>query len=116
MEKQRQWLLEDGVALIQALEPGVRKSFNYCTALGGSVLHKGSSFKDLDIILLPIEDDTPNNEEALITYLEKEYFAKPAIIGAEGEEKYGPSKTRSVYKGIGATGRAIDFFIYKRVL
>lgn len=106
------YTLQDGVALAQAMDPEVRK-YNYCTALGGSVLHKGESLKDIDILLLPIEDDVPNDEERLLLYLTKVFTVKPAL--REREDKYGPSVTRTIYKGETISGKKVDFFIYKRL-
>lgn len=47
------WTLQQAVELIQELEPAVRE-LNYHITLGGSVLHKGSSDKDLDLFIVPL--------------------------------------------------------------
>ena len=48
-----QWKLDDGLALIRALQPLTRK-YGYHVALGGGVLNKGFSDKDLDLYFLPM--------------------------------------------------------------
>jgi hypothetical protein len=46
------WNLDDGIAIARQLEQCVI-GFGYHIALGGSVLHKGESKKDLDIFVYP---------------------------------------------------------------
>src|SRR5215207_8685367 len=45
------WTLEEGLAMARHLEIVFDKRFH--VALGGSVLHKGQSFKDLDLLVYP---------------------------------------------------------------
>lgn len=47
------WTLEQAQKLIAELEPAVRE-LHYHTLLGGGVLHRGSSDKDLDIWFMPL--------------------------------------------------------------
>lgn len=49
------WTLAEGVNIIQDLDPLLRKVGIVC-ALTGSVIFKGESTKDLDIILYPYDD------------------------------------------------------------
>lgn len=65
------WNLEDGLALIRAIQPNTRK-FGYHLALGGGVLNKGESKKDLDLYFLPLEDRPwpQANSTGLIKWLE----------------------------------------------
>jgi hypothetical protein len=46
------WTLDDGVTFARQLELSVI-DYGYHIALGGSVLHKGESKKDLDIFVYP---------------------------------------------------------------
>jgi hypothetical protein len=48
---QKMWTLEDGLALVRKLEKELAP--HYHAALGGGVLHRGSSDHDLDIVILP---------------------------------------------------------------
>lgn len=52
MEKEIMWTLIDAIELIRQLNDGVQKC-GYVFGLTGSVLFKGESQKDLDLILYP---------------------------------------------------------------
>ena len=52
--KDPMWTLTEGVALCQELDPLLR-SYNAFIALSGSVLHKGWSTKDLDLVIIPLK-------------------------------------------------------------
>lgn len=52
-ERSPTWTLASGLKLIRAIQPEVRK-VGYHIALGGGVLNKGLSYKDLDIYCLPM--------------------------------------------------------------
>jgi hypothetical protein len=48
------WSLEEALVVARALETKIERIYNhYHVALGGSVLHRGSSTKDLDIFIYP---------------------------------------------------------------
>jgi hypothetical protein len=47
-----QWTLEEGVLLCRLVEQTVIPAGYHC-ALGGGVLHRGESDKDLDIFIYP---------------------------------------------------------------
>ena len=50
----KSWTLEEGIEVARLLEIHIRRQYNhYHTAIGGSVLHKGLSQKDLDIFIYP---------------------------------------------------------------
>jgi hypothetical protein len=54
IEPQLQWTLDQAIDLVRQLELKLKRVYNhYHVALGGSVLHKGFSNKDLDIIIYP---------------------------------------------------------------
>ena len=64
-----QWKLDDGLALIRALQPLTRK-YGYHIALGGGVLNKGFSDKDLDLYFLPMGGSKVKaNPENLVDWL-----------------------------------------------
>lgn len=48
------WTLQQAQELCAQLEPELRQA-GFGIALGGSVLHKGQSFHDLDLILFPMQ-------------------------------------------------------------
>lgn len=49
------WDLDDALALVRGLQPLVRQ-FNYHVTLGGGVLNKGRSAKDLDLYFLAMSN------------------------------------------------------------
>lgn len=54
IEPQLQWTFDQAIDLVRQLELKLKREYNhYHVALGGSVLHKGLSNKDLDIIIYP---------------------------------------------------------------
>ena len=54
------WTLEEAQKLINGMQ-AFAKDYNYHVALGGGVLNKGKSDKDLDLYFLPIENNNNNN-------------------------------------------------------
>ena len=48
------WTLDEALAFIRGAEPEVRKRANCFLGLCGGVLRKGSSDKDLDLIIIPL--------------------------------------------------------------
>lgn len=49
------WTLDEALTLIRTLQPETRR-FNYHLCLGGGVLNKGTSNKDLDLFFLPMSN------------------------------------------------------------
>jgi hypothetical protein len=49
------WTLDNGLALVRAIQPKIRQ-FNYHVAIGGGVVNRGFSTKDLDLYFLPMQD------------------------------------------------------------
>lgn len=52
------WTLDDGIAFARQLEIELGARFWHC-AIGGSVLHKGASDKDLDVVCFPRKANEP---------------------------------------------------------
>lgn len=65
------WTLEDGLRLIRILQPKA-KEYGYHIALGGGVLNKGESKKDLDLYFLTLDNGkkTPACDN-LVAWLEE---------------------------------------------
>lgn len=61
--------LEDSITFVRWLETQLIPHKAHC-ALAGSVLHRGSSEKDLDVIVYPRNQRTPRTPEELVTVLE----------------------------------------------
>lgn len=102
----------DGVVLAQALEPGVRE-VGYHTLLGGGVLHRGYSEKDIDLWFLPLTDNINAKAEVVIKVIEEKLKVKleplfnPAYVVPN---KY-PSNLSAWQANLG--GMRIDIFIHQ---
>jgi hypothetical protein len=102
------WDLKEGIKLIREIEE-IMSQFQYHCALTGSVLYKGKSGKDLDVILYPHSTDKTLKEKALLKILESIKFT---IIEdrTETHSRYGDDKIvyRTEYDG-----KRVDIFIMK---
>lgn len=78
----KSWELKEALELIRNLQPQTRQ-FNYHLCLGGGVLNKGQSEKDLDLFFLPMGKDQKGKE--LVEWLTKlwgkgvEFKGKPKV-------------------------------------
>ena len=61
------WVLDEALEIIRALQPESRR-FGYHLCLGGGVLNKGESDKDLDLYFLPLGNQHSNPRE-LVSWL-----------------------------------------------
>lgn len=103
------WTLEQGVDVARSIEPlAIASGFH--VAIGGSVLHRGESQKDLDIFVYPHKTsqvsgtDVDAFKESLFKYLNiATWEAKPHKV-------YGDSK---VVESAEYVGKRIDFFFLK---
>lgn len=59
------WTLDEALNLIREIQPQLRLQ-NYHVTLGGGVLNKGNSIKDLDLYFLPLEDDSVHPDDRKI--------------------------------------------------
>ncbi len=85
------WTLETGLKLVRALD-NQAMDFGFHLALGGSVLRKGESTKDIDLYLLPYDNEShPENMEGLVAWLTR-IWGTPVRLGPD--EGYGPSVPR----------------------
>lgn len=62
------WNLEDSLKLIRSLQPETRR-FNYHLCLGGGVLNKGESDKDLDLVFVPMDNGKGSDPNGLLAFL-----------------------------------------------
>jgi hypothetical protein len=81
------WTLNDGLQLVRGLQ-ATAKEFGYHLTLGGSVLNRGESTKDIDLYFLPYEGSQrpPAQPDALIQWLTK-MWGQPTPIGAEYDDQ-----------------------------
>lgn len=64
------WTMEEALRLIRAIQPETRK-FGYHLSLGGGVLNKGESKKDLDLYFLPLDrEDVKVDSPGLLKWLQ----------------------------------------------
>ena len=106
------WILEDALVLIRDIQPSIR-GFQYHVVLGGGVLNKGWSGKDLDLYFLPFGDTgVPVDLPGLKDYLSLR-LGTPAPLGYSAvDHAYPPDPTYGGdrYTYIQANKR-IDVFI-----
>jgi hypothetical protein len=103
------WTLEDALVHVRGLQLFTRK-FGYHLTLGGGVLNKGYSAKDVDLFFLPLDDNkTLRDPHGMLDFLTKIYPTTPVNISGDG---YGRSTlyTHKVKFNDGH-GRRVDVFI-----
>lgn len=99
------WGLDDALTLIRRLQKTARL-LGYHIALGGGVLNKGTSEKDLDLYFLPLVDHKPEFLQ-LIQLLELE-FGTYTDIGSGGADLDNIYKDKLQYVN---GGKRVDVFV-----
>ena len=91
IEPQLQWILDQDIDLVRQLEFKLKRAYShYHVALGGSVLHKGFSNKDLDIIIYPhktTQQDIKWMKNALLQFGLVEISDRGAVHSGYGDGK-----------------------------
>lgn len=106
------WTLLEAQSLIQALEPMVREGLKAHLLLGGSVLHRGGSHKDLDLFVCPLNGNDEWNEYKAMQWLQEhlglESFnpLRDSPDYAAGEPWFWQGMYWAEYEG-----KRIDFFL-----
>lgn len=80
------WTMKEALGLIQALQPETRR-FGYHLCLGGGVLNKGESQKDLDLYFLTLDNGKDSQPEKLKDWLVS-VWGEAADIGKSYIEEY----------------------------
>lgn len=102
------WTLDTGLRVVRALQQPIRQ-FGYHLAIGGGVVNKGESQKDLDLYFLPMSHN--GNSDQLLIFL-KEIWGSCEDIGKDYENEYEhPCKLKVKFFRRERTQR-IDCFIY----
>ncbi len=111
MSDVKSWTLEEGLELIRQLHPSVQQA-GYYLGLTGSVLFKGQSEKDLDIIAYP-KSKPDGNPEALRTALREQglYIWLDSDFIRERWREKGSNDTKHVEAWKTENGKRIDLFI-----
>lgn len=115
-EVPKKWYLAQALHIIRQLQPQL-KPYGYHVCLGGSVLNKGESEKDLDLYFLPLQTDAASEKnrkllaKALLTFLELKVFG--ASFQPFGGMDYPDADDDCCYyhKGKFNVGLRIDVFI-----
>lgn len=102
-----EWTLNEAWDLIGILEPQLR-ALNYYSALTGSVLHKGLSYNDVDIMIHPLYNDKPHSYNKLMDML---WTVFNAVVKLQTVEEYESESSRVILKGV-FNNKKVDFFIY----
>lgn len=80
------WTLDDALKLIRALQPESRR-FGYHLCLGGGVLNKGESEKDLDLYFIQLNrSNNPPKPDDLVSWLTNLWGQPEEIMGYEPED------------------------------
>lgn len=96
------WTFENAIRVIRALQPATRE-FNYHLALGGGVLNKSYSNKDLDLYFLPMGgfgSKSKEDPDGMLAFLERLWGKSTPLT----KEYYG--------NGISHYKRAVKFARY----
>ena len=100
------WTLLEALPLIRALQPETRK-FGMHLALGGGVLNKGESKKDLDLYFLPMDNGGKVEVALMLAFLESLWGTSEPIGNAEYDDV-----TAYTYKvKFDYAGKRIDVFV-----
>lgn len=104
------WTLDQAVAVVQDIEPGIR-ALSYHTLLGGSVLHDGRSDKDLDLFFYPL-NGSKSDPTKVLQFLYKKFGPSEAL---RDSPDYGAEDALTTYVKemvkYTVKGKRIDVFI-----
>lgn len=100
------WTLDEALQLIRALQPLTRK-YGYHLCLGGGVLNKGESKKDLDLYFLTL-DSSKSEPAKLVPFLTSMWGIGTDLRNGYPIEEGSPYKFKLKYN---YNGLRIDVFI-----
>lgn len=89
-EPSKIWQLNEALELIRALQPGTRK-YGYHLCLGGSVLNKGMSKKDLDLYFLSLDNSAKPNPVGLRIWLKELWGEGEPLAGVRLNQDNDPA-------------------------
>lgn len=107
------WTQQEAIELLKRLEPDLAKVGFHC-ALGGSVLYRGTSEKDLDVIIYPHtykKQSPPNNSIAEVVL--KLFFQAEKIKACGGESSSQERDDKEVKWLTTEGNKRVDFFFLK---
>jgi hypothetical protein len=101
------WTIEDGLQLIRRLQPNL-KPLGFHVALAGGNLNRGLSFKDLDLVFLPLTNDKAPDIYPLVEFLIKLFDEKGLDHTSHKPNPYTPYRMQLMFPN---NGKRIDVFI-----
>jgi len=109
------WTLEQGLVVVRAIQPESRV-YGYHVCLGGGVMNRGHSDKDLDIFLLPMCNCDQDNSDPVTAIAWLEGLWGPAEDMTVQSDRY-PHQFDEMYarkvKFSLPSGQRIDLFVMK---
>jgi len=116
-ETKHQWELDEALQVVRDLQPLVR-DLDYHIALGGGVINKGYSDKDIDLYVLPVFKGNTHDDIKVMALL-SDYFSKksgyvnvrPLFGSSAGNEDEGEHLYSHQSKFVMADTRRIDVFV-----
>lgn len=102
------WDMTSGRALVSRLQTWSR-SYGYHVCLGGSVLNKGQSAKDIDIYFLPLNNGNP---PAPVNLVRKLQFKLKSVVTPFTSKEYPERELPYILKGkMSYQDKRIDIFV-----
>ncbi len=110
LTKPNMWTLAEAREFISTRLQDWARLYGYHVCLGGGVLNKGKSTKDVDIYFLPMNNGDGNRPKELLVELQKMLLAELVSIGSEYPEQMLPYsfKGKMILPG---SNKRIDFFL-----
>lgn len=81
------WRLDDARNLISTLQPHL-KPLGFHVALGGGVLNRGWSKKDLDLYFLPLDNSEPSDPPGLLKFLREQWGPSAPMRQASDAKRF----------------------------
>ncbi len=103
------WTLEQGLSLVRDLQP-LCHALSFHVALGGGVINKGESRKDLDLYFLPFDNEESSERGQLLKMLARRLGPLAPLSGDASQHYCSQSTYRFKLKARSETQR-IDIFI-----
>jgi hypothetical protein len=100
------WAITDALTVVRSMQYTAR-GFNFHIALGGGVLNRGESEKDLDLYFLPMDNGDGCDFTGLLAWFGKLGGVTP--IGCD--DNYGDDKTYRAKVKIASLNGRIDAFV-----
>lgn len=105
------WTLETALAVVRKLQP-LTRLYGYHLCMGGGVLNRGESNKDLDLYLLPLDDQGTVDYDGMLMEMETE-FGPSADISVDPEYLAGMESPCHAKRKFANDGKRVDAFFIK---